>query len=74
MKGCRCDTCREGHAAEMKRLRMVRFATRVRVAGRLIAPVPAARHGTVTVYTYYGCRCVVCTETNAARERRRRGR
>jgi hypothetical protein len=68
--GCRCGPCRVAHAAAWRRMREVRLASRVRVSGRWVAPLPASRHGLINTYVYHGCRCETCTETNRLRARR----
>lgn len=69
---CRCQTCREDHTVEMRELRGKRFALRVRVGDRLVAPMPASQHGNANTYGNHGCRCEPCTEANRQRECRRR--
>lgn len=60
-RGCRCERCREARRlAETgrRRRRGVRSRAEVRAAG-------LARHGTITCYRYYGCRCDGCRRANA---------
>jgi hypothetical protein len=66
---CRCATCRAGHAAKVREQRTERFALRVRVGDRLVAPLPASRHGSQYTYSNWGCRCERCTAANRARQR-----
>jgi hypothetical protein len=57
---CRCQPCRDAHAAACN----VRRAKRVALlaAGKLLVI-----HGTNNAYTHYGCRCMPCTEARRAR-------
>lgn len=60
---CRCDECREAARVRMGSYRKARFATRVMVNGRLVAPgLPKGSHGKEGTYTNHGCRCPRCTE------------
>lgn len=63
---CKCQTCVAGNTSRHRDLRAARFARRVEVEGRLVAPVPAERHGRMTTYNNWGCRCVPCTEDATA--------
>lgn len=65
-QGCRCATCRAGHAERMHDARQRRQRD-PRTADR-------AGHGKDTTYGNYGCRCDRCTQahTEATRERRER--
>lgn len=47
-----------------QRNRAARLARRVRVDGRLVAPLPDEKHGTTSAYSNWGCRCLPCTEAN----------
>lgn len=47
-----------------QRNRAIRLARRVLVEGRLVAPLPAERHGMQSSYTNHGCRCEECTAAN----------
>lgn len=69
---CRCDECREAARVRMGSYRKARFATRVMVNGRLVAPgLPKESHGKEGTYTNHGCRCQPCTtaQREAARAR-----
>lgn len=49
--------------------RLDNLARRELVDGRLVATqVPDERHGTLTIYTNYGCRCIPCTVANRAKQ------
>lgn len=65
--GCRCVACAEANAVAMARHRQRRLALRYLVDGRLVAPVPDERHGDNNTYVNWGCRCVLCSTTHAAR-------
>lgn len=74
--GCRCQPCRDAKARYYRSLVRKRMARRELIDGRLVAPVPAERHGKSVTYRNHGCRCVPCTVANrdamtALRERRR---
>jgi hypothetical protein len=69
---CRCDPCRAAHNADARRRRAERYAQRIRVGTVLMAPLPDALHGRVTVYANWGCRCRPCTD--AATESSQRSR
>lgn len=53
--GCRCATCREGHAQQQQN-----WARSARER-----PVPERVHGTRNGYANYGCRCNECRHANA---------
>ena len=65
-QGCRCTTCRAGHAQKQQDARQRRRQN----------PQAAdlAGHGKDATYGNYGCRCAPCTRahTDATRERRQR--
>jgi hypothetical protein len=77
-KGCRCDECRTistQKAAARKWRRILRT-----VAGENGKPyaVHAPRHGTLSTYTNWGCRCDPCRVANRVKcslynEKRRAG-
>jgi hypothetical protein len=73
---CRCDLCRVAHSTYIGMLRERRYATRILVAGRLVAPAYVA-HGTSNAYLNWGCRCWPCTDAHSdtmrSRRRARRG-
>lgn len=45
-----------------------RYAERMLINGRLVAPLPAGRHGRMVTYVKHGCRCDLCRDV-AARSR-----
>jgi len=54
--GCRCDVCRESHAAAVNRRRKERKAQTARLG------LPSyVQHG-VSAYANWGCHCVVCRD------------
>lgn len=61
--GCRCDECRQANTARVNRRRAERFASRVLVDGRLVAPGPR-QHGKQQTYSNWGCRCEPCDLAN----------
>lgn len=63
---CSCQTCVAGNTARHRVLRKARFERRVLVEGRLVAPVPPERHGLMTTYNNWGCRCEACTKDATA--------
>lgn len=71
---CRCPACTAANARRSAARRQVRFALRVLVDGRMVAPLPAHRHGSVNTYGNWGCRCEACTHAHAkaCRDRQRR--
>ncbi len=69
---CRCTGCRAAHNAMINRRRAERYAARVLVNGVWIAPLPAEKHGRVTLYANWGCRCQPCTAAASASSRRSR--
>jgi hypothetical protein len=54
-------------------LRQERYARRQLVDGRLVAPVSPEHHGKRWTYAHHGCRCPICTDAHAARQKRARG-
>lgn len=71
---CRCEACVEAHRALIREQRRRRFELRVEVNGRLIAPVEEERHGKVSTYQNWGCRCELCVDANAAKRQEQRDR
>jgi hypothetical protein len=75
--GCRCDTCTAANTRRTVRRQHERRAERQLINGRLVAPVPPHRHGLVSTYVNWACRCEPCTQAgaqrNAADRARRRG-
>lgn len=69
--GCRCEPCAEASRAAAKvsqsLLRRARYDARVRIAGRLVAPVPKEKHGMSSTYTNHGCRCDPCSSAHSTR-------
>lgn len=65
-RGCRCDTCREAHAEKQRGGTERRRASRVLVDGRLVAPLPAEKHGRWSTYVNYSCRCDPCVQAGSA--------
>lgn len=69
--GCRCDECRRANADYQRPSgasgahRARNLARRTFVAGRWIAPLPEAQHGTNDAYVRHGCRCISCTRANS---------
>ena len=67
--GCRCQGCRDAHAAKMQQWKM----------RRPNGAIPDhIKHGTKSTYVNWDCRCVPCGDANAAywreyRVRRRAG-
>lgn len=61
-RNCRCDVCRQASTLRARTEKAQRFASRVLIAGRLIA-LNASVHNANT-YSNWGCRCVVCSEGN----------
>lgn len=53
-------------ASAARRARQERYARRVLVGGRLVAPVRPEQHGRKNTYSYHGCRCAPCTEATSA--------
>lgn len=53
-------------------LRAHRLTLRIKIKGRLVAPVPEERHGRQVTYAQWGCRCGRCNEANNAHGRRTR--
>lgn len=45
---------------------------RIRVNGRLVAPLPESYHGKRSTYNYYGCHCDLCNKANTKRQRTER--
>jgi len=74
-RGCRCNPCTLADAQARRSSRAARLARRVldRATGRLIAPVPANKHGRPGTYNDHGCRCQPCTRA-ATEQRLRRKR
>ncbi len=68
LTGCRCTECRRAHRSDGARRKAQRWAERIIRGGRAFHP--RARHGTVTGYGYYGCRCEACGAAAAAANRR----
>ncbi|MFD3516286.1 hypothetical protein [Streptomyces sp. NPDC058657] len=64
--GCRCTTCRAGHAQRI----------RAAIARRAQDPAAADRagHGKATTYNNYACRCTPCTRAQTAAVLERRAR
>lgn len=56
--GCRCGICVDSRRDMNDKNRRDRYARRVLIDGRLIAP-GSVRHG-LNAYTGHGCRCDVC--------------
>lgn len=46
-------------------------AQRIRVNGRLVAPLPEGYHGKRHTYNYYGCQCDLCAKANRDGQRQR---
>lgn len=67
---CRCETCVTGHRQLVRDTRAARYAARVPVDGRLVAP-GAVRHGAVSTYQNHGCRCLPCTAAQTEMASRR---
>ena len=65
--GCPCANCREAYADYRRAERVARYAERELIDGRLVHP--RAPHGTFSGYSYWGCRCELCTEANTLRKR-----
>lgn len=61
-KGCRCDVCRAGNVAYVRRSIGRRQA-------RLVANPTLAPHGRYTTYNNWGCRCDECRGAHAGRRR-----
>lgn len=66
---CRCAECTDGVRHDVAGCRARRYAKRVLIDGRLVAPGPV-EHGVSTTYTNHGCRCPECTaaSTEATRQ------
>jgi hypothetical protein len=73
-KGCTCKPCPAAKAAEQRHMDAQRRNQRVEVDGRLVAPLPADRHGRPGTYNNWGCRCEPCTEAHRNRQRRDRAK
>lgn len=72
-RGCHCTRCREAWRVRQLEYRRQRAARRVLDAdGRLKAPLPPERHGSVSTYYGWTCRCRACSiaNTNYARMHR----
>jgi hypothetical protein len=53
---CRCDLCREANRLDQRRQAAKRKATR---------PIPPhVKHGSMSTYSNWGCRCAACTKAN----------
>lgn len=70
---CRCETCRTDRRAHQRDKRAARYAARVLVDGRLVAPGPVT-HGKKGTYTNHGCRCEPCTRASTEYKRNDYGR
>lgn len=74
--GCRCDTCRAANTNRTNRRRHQRRAMRQLINGDLVAPLPPERHGHISTYVNWDCRCPACravgAQRNAADRARRR--
>ncbi|SEF34349.1 hypothetical protein SAMN05421837_107332 [Amycolatopsis pretoriensis] len=68
--GCRCVACSEANRAAARDERHRRYARRLLVDGVWVAPVAAERHGRVTTYNAWGCRCEPCTGAASAERQR----
>jgi hypothetical protein len=71
---CRCHICREGNRVLQNRLNQQRRTRRVLIDGRLVAPLPADRHGRVSTYSGWGCQCEPCKQVGAAKNAQARTR
>jgi hypothetical protein len=69
--GCRCGRCRTANTERMMEY-MAFYASRCGVGpnGRAYSP-DAKRHGTLTSFGYYGCRCDPCREAKAESDHRK---
>lgn len=65
-QGCRCATCRAGHAQRQREARH-RRSQNPQTADR-------AGHGKDATYGNYGCRCAACTRAHTDVMRKRRER
>lgn len=63
--GCRCQECTEANRAYHHNRSWERYADRVLIGDRLIAP--AGEHGNANTYKNRGCRCRECTEAHRRR-------
>ncbi len=61
-------------AERQRRARARNRAKRILVDGRLIAPLPADRHGTQSTFNNWGCQCDPCRTVNRNRQRADRER
>lgn len=73
-RGCRCDDCTARHRERLATYLSRRRALRVLVDGRLVAPLPAEKHGKVSTYVNHACRCVPCVAAGVERNARNRVR
>lgn len=71
-KGCRCEGCRAANAARVAADRKKNYDVRRAVARegerrRRNQPMPASvRHGSLTAFKMYGCRCDLCRPVGVA--------
>lgn len=69
--GCPCRRCLDAHRDYNRELRHRRYAAREWVNGRLVAVQVGLRHGRVSTYNNWGCRCDPCTRACRGRHSRR---
>jgi hypothetical protein len=58
--GCRCQPCTTANTVYRAGVRQRRLDRRTLINGRLVAPLPAERHGSTSAYANHGCRCEPC--------------